>query len=121
MLTAKYITGGLALIAGLYGLYNHGYAEGRRAAIAEIQSAQTEQLTKDTDKALADIVADNDAAAERVRVEYVTNTEIKEVVRYVEKEIAVPAGCDELAANIVRVRSKATSIINAATKSPHSG
>lgn len=111
-----YITGGLALIAGLYGLYNHGYNEGARSAIAEIQAAQLDQLTKDTDKALVDIVADNDTAAERVRIEYVTNTEIKEVVRYVEKEIVVPVGCDELAANIVRVRSKATSIINANAK-----
>ena len=46
-----------------------------------------------------------------------TNTEIKEVIKYVDKEIIVPADCEPLAAHVVSVLNQATSAVSRSAKS----
>lgn len=47
---------------------------------------------------------------ERVKIEYIT----KEVIEYVDREIEIPVGCDDLANNVVRVLQQATRITSTA-------
>jgi hypothetical protein len=98
-----------------YGAYR--YEQGYKAATVDAGAALAKQLAEHNQKALEDIAEDNKDTAERVRVEYVTQTEIKEVLRYVNKEIIVPADCEPLAASVVSVLSQTTSTINNAAKS----
>lgn len=45
-----------------------------------------------------------------------TVVEIQKVIEYVDREIEVVVGCEQLATGVVRVRSKATDLINSAAR-----
>lgn len=98
-----------------YGDYKH--QKGYDAAIVDINSQTSVELSKESQKALDDIAQDNSDSVERVRIEYTTNTEIKEVIKYVDKEIIVPADCEPLAAHVVSVLNQATSAVSRSAKS----
>jgi hypothetical protein len=107
----------VSLAVGLHQYGGYRYEQGYKAATVDAGAALAKQLAEHNQKALEDIAADNKDTAERVRVEYVTQTEIKEVVKYVNKEIIVPADCEPLATSVVGVLSQTTSAINNAAKS----
>ena len=106
---------GLILALNKYGDYKHD--QGYELAASEINAQTAIKLTEANQEALNDITDDNADTAERVRVEYVTQTEIKEVVKYVTECIEVPADCEPLAAHVVSVLDKATSAVSRSAKS----
>ena len=117
--TQKSIAVAIAILSLLmaineYGDYKH--QKGYDAAIVDINSQASVELVKENQKAIDDIAEDNADAVERVRVEYITQEKIKEVVKYVDREIQVPAECNDTVRGIVRMRAEATSIINSAAK-----
>ena len=117
----KGIVGAIAGVIGLlvalneYGDYKH--EQGYQLAVSEINAQSAVKLNEANQAALNDIVADNTDTADRVRVEYITQTKIKEVIKYVDKEIIVPADCEPLASHVVSVLSQSTGVVNSATKS----
>lgn len=118
--TQKFIAVAIAILSLLmaineYGDYKH--QKGYDAAIVDINSQASVELSKESQKALDDIAEDNADSVERVRIEYITNTEIKEVIKYVDKEIIVPTDCEPLADHVVSVLDKATSAVSRSTKS----
>jgi len=109
-----------ALVALLIALHQYGsarYDAGYDAAIAEVNAQTAVKLSESNQEALSDIVDDNADTAERVRVEYITQTQIKEVIKYVDKEIIVPADCEPLASHVVSVLTQATSAVSRSAKS----
>ena len=117
----KGIIGAIAGIIGLllalneYGDYKH--EQGYQLAVVEINAQTAAKLSESNQEALNDIVDDNADTTERVRVEYITQTQIKEVIKYVDKEIIVPADCEPLAAHVVSVLEQATSAVSRSAKS----
>lgn len=105
---------GLILALNEYGDYKHD--QGYERAVSEINAQTAIKLTEANQEALNDLADDNADTAERVRVEYVTQTEIKEVVKYVTEYIEVPTDCEPLAAHVVSVLDQATSAVSRATK-----
>jgi uncharacterized FlaG/YvyC family protein len=101
---------GLILAMNEYGDYKHD--QGYELAVSEINAQTAIKLTEANQKALNEIADDNADTAERVRVEYVTQTEIKEVVKYVTEYIEVPANCEPLAAHVVSVLDQSTSAVS---------
>lgn len=117
----KGIIGAIAGIIGLllalneYGDYKHD--QGYAAAVNTINAQTAVKLSESNQEALSDIAEDNADTTERVRVEYVTETEIKEVVKYVTKYVEVPADCESLASHVVSVLEQATSAVSRSSKS----
>jgi hypothetical protein len=107
----------VSLFVGLHQYGGYRYEQGYKAATVDAGSALARQLAEYNQKALDDIAADNTDTIERVRIEYVTQTEIKEVIRYVDKEIIVPTDCEPLASHVVSVLSQATSAVSRSASS----
>lgn len=106
---------GLLLALNEYGDYKQ--EQGYQLAVSEINAQTAVKLSESNQEALNDITQDNADTTERVRVEYVTETKIKEVIKYVDREIIVPADCEPLAAHVVSVLSQATSAVSRSAKS----
>lgn len=109
--------GVIALLMALNEYGDYKYDKGYDAAAVAINAQTAIEINEHNQQALNDVVADNADTAERVRIEYVTETEIKEVIKYVDREIIVPADCEPLAAHVVSVLSQATSAVSRSTKS----
>ena len=107
----------VSLAVGLHQFGNYRYEQGYKAATVDAGAALAKQLAEHNQKALDDIAADNTDTIERVRIEYVTQTQIKEVIKYVDKEIIVPTDCEPLASHVVSVLSQATSAVSRSAKS----
>jgi hypothetical protein len=117
----KGIIGAIAGIIGLLLALNeygdHKHSQGYDAAVTAINAQTVVKLSESNQEALHDIADDNTDTAERVRIEYVTQTQIKEVIKYVDKEIIVPADCEPLASHVVSVLTQATSAVSRSAKS----
>jgi hypothetical protein len=78
----------------------------------DAQRKEYEQLLQTRIQQVADdYSARLELEREKVRVEFIT----QEVVRYVDREIEVPAECTALADNVVSVLKQATEIVTNAT------
>lgn len=111
------IVGFISLLLALNEYGDYKYQKGYDSAIVEINAQTAVAVNEHNQEALNDVVADNADTTERVRIEYVTNTEIKEVIKYVDREIMVPADCEQLASHVVSVLDQATSAVSRSAKS----
>jgi len=109
-----------AIILG-YQVYDHIYEQGRLAERIEMQIKMNEQFEaqrKEYEKLIkermtqlsSDFEEQLAVEREKVKIEYRT----REVIKYVDREIQVPAECDALAANIISVLQQATELASTA-------
>lgn len=113
-----YAGAALAAAVTLYQLHDHVYDSGYNAAVTDIKTEQNKLLEeqrsvyeKKIQAALDTITADNAAELERIKANQKTEYVTQEVIKYVDREIKVPVGCESLANDVVSVLSKATGII----------
>lgn len=116
------VAGASALAAGIYMWNQNTYQRGvldERMRFSELHNQILDEQRQQYEKAAQEAIQLQQIELEeelaRVRAEAETKTEIKEVVRYVETEIEVPADCDALATNVSRVLKQATNIVRSAT------
>lgn len=116
------VTAVLTAVILSYQVYNHIYERGRLDERIEMQArvnAQFEAQRREYERLLQeritqiadDYEAQLELEREKVRVEYRT----QEVIRYVDREIVVPAECTDLANNVISVLQQATGIVTGAT------
>lgn len=116
------VTAVLTAVILSYQVYNHIYERGRLDERIEMQArvnAQFEAQRREYERLLQeritqiadDYEAQLELEREKVRVEYRT----REVIRYVDREIVVPAECTDLANNVISVLQQATGIVTGAT------
>jgi hypothetical protein len=110
----------IAVVAALATAYNIGksVAEGEAAQQrADALEQQRERLHKRYAENVATLQSDHTAALARARANTTTETEIREVIKYVDREIKVPGECTQLASDVVRVQHEASRIIREAARS----
>lgn len=119
-----HITAVLALVAGLYQLHNYIYNQGRQAERALMQAelnkamqAQQEIYRQQVQSALAAQASDHAAEIQRLAANQQTEVITQEIIRYVDREIIVPAECDLLASNVVSLLQQTTAVISSAHRS----
>ena len=107
----------IAAVVALTAAYNIGksVAEGEIAEQrAEALEDQAVELRKQHAENVSTLQADHRAELARARANTTTETEIREVIKYVDREIIVPGECTDLARDVVRVQHEASRIINGA-------
>jgi flagellar basal body P-ring protein FlgI len=113
------ILGGVGSILAVVKFYE---TKGYTRATTEIQAAANEEIAKATAKAIKDhkvkvteALEDQrirfEAKLEQAKLERIVNTEIKEVIRYVDK-IKIDPNCVTVSDDILRVLNQTTSAAN---------
>lgn len=117
-----HITGALALIVSLHQIHSYVYETGFKAgqdALIKMHNEEIEKQRKEYEqavqKALNVISKDNSEELERIKKEAIVEYRTKEVIKYVDREIVIPSECTDLANDVVRMLSQATSIVINAT------
>ena len=118
----KLYAGAGVIIGAIIILYGSvRYDAGYDAAIAESAKIQRDALLQQAkdlrasyEQSIADLRADTNDSKQRQADNNETVKETVEVIKYVDREIKVPATCDDLVNNVISVRQQATGIINRA-------
>ena len=108
----------VALAVSIGQIYDWIYDKGYDAAIIKVKAEQTllqEEIIKEAEERMKIALKKQKALYEEelanVKAEVVIKTEVKEVIKYVDREIQVSPDCADLAYDVVSVLSEATRIV----------
>ncbi|WP_333609338.1 hypothetical protein [Arsukibacterium sp.] len=123
-----YAAAAAAIITALYQAHSYIFEQGRITERAEIQRAYNAAMEKQQAKyrdlvqhALNAQAQDHASEIQRIAANQQTETITKEIIRYVDRKIIVPAECDQLAADVVSVLQQTSAAIRAANRTAESG